>query len=205
MFSLFEPPTPLFEPPTPWSPWLWWRRARCPCRPLLPVLPLGRITWQICHVGTCSYTSVNVPTSARIGEPPTLTQERARLHTWLLPISLQARRCTFSKAEYIQRWLCETFAYLPCVCACVWVWSVCGMAAPGRGPIPCHSETTSQSFLRSKISCPPTPVCPLPSHMCCSHQHFSPSEWQESTEGGGQEEISNTRERVSKLWDAIST
>lgn len=36
--------------------------------------------------------------------------------------------------------------------------------------------------------------------MCSSHQHFSPSEWQETTEEGGRRKISNSRERLSKLW-----
>lgn len=48
---------------------------------------------------------------------------------------------------------------------------VCGTDAPSRGPIPCHSGTTSQSFLGSKISSPP----PF-HHMCSSRQHLSPSE-----------------------------
>lgn len=49
----------------------------------------------------------------------------------------------------------------------------------------CHSRTTSQSFLDSKISSPPH-YCHLlpPPHMCSSRQHLSPSEWQETTETG---------------------
>lgn len=57
-----------------------------------------------------------------------------------------------------------------CACFCQYVrfcpsllhvcFCVCGTDAPGRGPVPCHSETTSQSFLRSKISSPP-PFRPL--------------------------------------------
>lgn len=72
-----------------------------------------------------------------------------------------------------------------CLCLQFVLLCVCGTDAPGRGPVPCHSETTSQSFLGSKISCPP-PFRPLsPPHMCSSHQHLSPSEWQETSEGGG--------------------
>lgn len=117
--------------------------------------PLGRITWQICHVGTCSYTSVNVPTSARIADTHSRTYPARCVAAWLSCFKFKFwTLCIFKSWIH---WTCNCVKQSHICRACVGVY-VCGIAAPGRGPIPCHSETTSQSFLGSKISCPPPSV-----------------------------------------------
>lgn len=132
--------------------------------------PPRQILWLICYVDTWTHTGVNVPTSA---ENHCSLENPRKAMFWSLWKREKSKKDVFHKGA----------CFCPLCC-------VCGTEAPGRGPVPCHSGTTSQSFLRSKISSPPPfpprppPLAFSPPHMCSSRQHLSPSDWQETTEEG---------------------
>lgn len=114
-----------------------------------------------------------------------------------LPLKFSAGKKTWTEI-FSQCWAKKSQSHKSaCVCA-----SVCGMDPLDGGPVPCHSETTSQSFRRSKISSPPPPP-----RMCCSRQHLSPSGWQQTTEEGTGElrrKLVTARERVSDFGAIIT-
>lgn len=75
------------------------------------------------------------------------------------------------------------------------------MDPPGGGPVPCHSETTSQSFRWSKISSPP-PVAPRPSHVLLSSAPLTFRMTGDNWGGlqGSSQESWWQREKSQQLW-----